>query len=132
MDQRGKSVLGTLGELLLNPAAAMGSPIDEATFLKRARVRFGEKYDYAGIVYKSYKTPIKIRCVDHPVRDIVITPEKHLQTTGGCKFCLRSTRLRILEREFLIADAPDHPVPPPAERPVIAQVVYPKGPGPGL
>ena len=109
----------------------MGSPIDEATFLKRARVRFGEKYDYKGIVYKSYKTPIKIRCVNHPVRDIVITPEKHLQTTGGCKFCLRTTRLRILEREFLIADAPDHPMPPPAQRPVIAQVVSPKAPGPG-
>lgn len=99
----------------------MGSPIDEATFLSRARVRFGEKYDYTGIAYKSYKTPIKIHCVEHPVREIVITPEKHLQTSGGCKFCLRATRLRILEREFIIGEAPDHVLDRPAKRPVVIQ-----------
>jgi len=85
----------------------MGSPIDLETFLGRARTRFGERYDYSQIVYKSYKTPIRIRCREHPVRDIVITPEKHLQTTGGCKFCLRATRVRQLERQFSIADAPE-------------------------
>ena len=99
----------------------MGSPIDEATFLTRAKTRFGGKYDYAGIAYKSYKTPIKIRCTEHPVRDIVITPEKHLQTSGGCKFCLRATRLRILEREFMIADAPDRALEAPRQRPVLGQ-----------
>jgi hypothetical protein len=85
----------------------MGSPIDLATFLGRARTRFGERYDYSQIVYRSYKSPIRIRCREHPVRDIVITPEKHLQTTGGCKFCLRATRVRLLERQFSIADAPE-------------------------
>jgi hypothetical protein len=98
--------------------ARMGSPIDLATFLSRARSRFGDRYDYSEILYKSYKTPIRIRCREHPVRDIVITPEKHLQTTGGCKFCLRATRLRILEREFAIADAPEPCLPPlPAPQP---------------
>jgi hypothetical protein len=72
----------------------MGSPIDEATFLQRARSRFGDRYDYCGIVYKSYKTPIRIRCRQHPVKLITITPEKHLTTTGGCKFCLRESRRR--------------------------------------
>jgi hypothetical protein len=72
----------------------MGSPIDEATFLQRARARFGDRYDYGGIVYKSYKTPIRIRCRQHPVKVITITPEKHLTTTGGCKFCLRESRRR--------------------------------------
>lgn len=99
----------------------MGSPIDEATFLNRAKTRFGGKYDYTKIVYKSYKTPIKIRCTEHPVRDIVITPEKHLQTSGGCKFCLRATRLRILEREFMIADAPDRTLEAPPQRAVFGQ-----------
>ena len=89
----------------------MGSPIDEATFLNRARARFGEKYDYTQIIYKSYKTPIKIRCLDHPVRDIVITPEKHLQTSGGCKFCLRATRLRILTRFQFESENCDRPGP---------------------
>jgi len=66
----------------------MGSPISKEVFLQRALARFGGLYDYSEIVYKSYKSPIKIRCTVHPVKQIVITPEKHLQTTGGCKFCL--------------------------------------------
>ena len=28
-------------------------------------------------------------------------PEKHLQTSGGCKFCLRESRIRMLDRELL-------------------------------
>ena len=79
----------------------MGSPISRETFLERARARFANQYDYSSIVYKSYKTPILIRCQLHPVKQISITPEKHLQTTGGCKFCLRQNRIRMLERELL-------------------------------
>lgn len=78
----------------------MGSPISKETFLQRARVRFAEHYDYSQIVYKSYKTPIQIRCSLHPVKLISITPEKHLQTSGGCKYCLRQSRIRMLEREL--------------------------------
>ncbi|MEB3304680.1 MAG: hypothetical protein VKL58_00530 [Cyanobacteriota bacterium] len=79
----------------------MGSPISKETFLQRARARFATHYDYSEIVYKSYKTPILIRCQLHPVKLISITPEKHLQTSGGCKFCLRESRIRLLERELL-------------------------------
>jgi len=86
----------------------MGSPISRETFLERARARFGNAYDYSGIVYKSYKTPIAIRCTIHPVKAVLITPEKHLQTSGGCKFCLRQSRIRMLERE-LQRDAIDRP-----------------------
>ena len=68
----------------------MGNPIDRDTFL--ARARFGERYDYSGIQYRSFKSPIKIRCREHPVRQISITPERHLVTTGGCKYCLRQLR----------------------------------------
>ncbi|MEB3361939.1 MAG: hypothetical protein VKI42_07450 [Synechococcaceae cyanobacterium] len=78
----------------------MGSPINLETFLARAHERFGDHYDYSEIVYKSYKTPIRISCRQHPVRTILITPEKHLQTTGGCKYCLRDYRIRALEREL--------------------------------
>jgi len=38
----------------------MGNPISRELFLERARSRFGDQYDYSAIVYKSYKTPIKI------------------------------------------------------------------------
>jgi hypothetical protein len=86
----------------------MGNPILREEFLQRARARFGERYDYTEIVYKSYKTPIKIRCREHPVKLITITPEKHLQTTGGCKFCLRQMRITMLERELGRGSA-EHP-----------------------
>ena len=79
----------------------MGSPINVETFLARAKTRFGLHYDYSEIVYRSYKSPILIRCKIHPVKPISITPEKHLQTTGGCKFCLRESRIRMLDRELL-------------------------------
>jgi hypothetical protein len=90
----------------------LGSPIGKDTFLARAGARFGDKYDYTGILYKSYKTPIRIRCTLHPVKEILITPEKHLQTTGGCKFCLRERRVELLERELSLPAAADRPVPP--------------------
>jgi hypothetical protein len=93
----------------------MGSPISEELFLARARARFGEHYSYEGILYKSFKTPVRLRCTIHPVKEIVITPEKHLQTTGGCKFCLREKRIAMLERELLREAASP---PPPLEPPV--------------
>jgi hypothetical protein len=83
----------------------MGSPISKDTFLQRACARFADHYDYREIVYKSYKTPVLIRCRLHPVKLISITPEKHLQTSGGCKYCLRDSRIRMLERELQRAPA---------------------------
>jgi hypothetical protein len=89
----------------------MGNPINLETFLARARDRFGDRYDYTNIVYKSYKTPVKIRCTLHPVRQISITPERHLQTTGGCKYCLRVSRNQVLERTLrLDSDEPNFPL----------------------
>lgn len=89
---------------------SMGNPISRELFLARALDRFGDRYDYSEIVYKSYKTPIRISCRQHPVRPIMITPEKHLQTTGGCKYCLREYRIRALERE-LNREAVERPQP---------------------
>ena len=70
------------------------------TFLKRAKQRFGDQFDYSGIKWRSYKSPVKIRCCKHPVQEITITPERHLQTTGGCRHCLRERRIEALEREL--------------------------------
>lgn len=100
----------------------MGNPIHREEFLQRARARFGDRYDYSEIVYKSYKTPIKIRCRDHPVKLITITPEKHLQTTGGCKFCLRQMRITMLERELGRGSAEHPPLSSPAPQPAVESV----------
>ena len=90
----------------------MGLRIDEDTFLERAISRFGARYDYSQMIYKSYRTPIKIRCVEHPVREVVITPESHLQTTGGYKYCLRNYRNQTLER-VLRMECEHSELPPP-------------------
>ena len=78
----------------------MGARITKAEFLKRAKQRFGDQYDYSAIRWRSFKSPVKIRCRNHPVQVISITPEKHLQTLGGCRHCLRERRIASLEREL--------------------------------
>ena len=78
----------------------MGARISQDEFLKRAEQRFGDQYNYEGMNWRSYKSPVKIRCTHHPVQDISITPEKHLQTLGGCRHCLRERREASLEREL--------------------------------
>jgi hypothetical protein len=78
----------------------MAARITEAEFLKRAKQRFGDQYDYSAIRWRSFKSPVKIRCRHHPVQEISITPEKHLQTLGGCRHCLRERRIASLEREL--------------------------------
>ena len=81
----------------------MAVRIDRETFLKRAMERFGHHYSYEEIEYRSYRSPVKIRCLGHPVRLIVITPERHLQTTGGCKYCLRRYRQQAIEASVKVA-----------------------------
>ena len=94
----------------------MGARISQDEFLKRAEQRFGDQYNYEGMNWRSYKSPVKIRCTHHPVQDISITPEKHLQTLGGCRHCLRERRVASLERELNRKSA---------ERPTNNQVVKP-------
>ena len=94
----------------------MGVRISQDEFLKRAEQRFGDQYNYEGMIWRSYKSPVKIRCTHHPVQDINITPEKHLQTLGGCRHCLRERRVASLERELNRK---------PAERPTANPVVKP-------
>ena len=93
----------------------MGARITKDEFLKRAKQRFGEQYDYSEIVWRSYKSPVKIRCREHPVQPITITPEKHLQTLGGCRHCLRERRIVALERELNRKSAPNREADQPAK-----------------
>ena len=85
----------------------MGARITKEQFLERAAQRFCDQFDYSEIVWRSYKSPVKIRCRAHPVQVITITPEKHLQTLGGCRHCLRERRIAALERELNRRSAPE-------------------------
>ena len=93
----------------------MGARITQDEFLKRARQRFGEQFDYSQIRWRSFKSPVKIRCTHHPVQEITITPEKHLQTLGGCRHCLRERRIAALERELNRRSAPERTLAPESE-----------------
>ena len=90
----------------------MGARISQDEFLRRAVQRFGDQFDYSAICWRSYKSPVKIRCRLHPVQDITITPEKHLQTLGGCRHCLRERRITALERELNRRSGPDRQLEP--------------------
>ena len=98
----------------------MGARISQDEFLKRAEQRFGDQYNYEEMIWRSYKSPVKIRCTHHPVQDISITPEKHLQTLGGCRHCLRERRVASLERELNRKSAER-----PTNNQVVNQVVKP-------
>ncbi|BEV36480.1 hypothetical protein [Synechococcus sp. M16CYN] len=78
----------------------MGTRVSRDEFLKRAQQRFGNQYSYDSVIWRSYKSPVKIYCRHHPVEEINITPEKHLQTLGGCRHCLKARRVMSLEREL--------------------------------
>ena len=95
----------------------MGARISQDEFLKRAEQRFGDQYNYEGMNWRSYKSPVKIRCTHHPVQDISITPEKHLQTLGGCRHCLSVRRVASLERELNRKSA-EHPTNNQVVKPV--------------
>ena len=93
----------------------MGARITKDEFLKRAEQRFGDQYDYSEINWRSFKSPVRIRCSQHPVQVITITPEKHLQTLGGCRHCLRERRVAALERELNRKSAPNRLLDQPAK-----------------
>ena len=40
----------------------MAARITETEFLKRAEQRFGDQFDYSEMRWRSFKSPLKIRC----------------------------------------------------------------------
>jgi hypothetical protein len=65
------------------------------------------------------------KATTHPVKQISITPEKHLQTTGGCKYCLREMRIASLERELNRASPASRALVKLLDQPVIQQLDQP-------
>ena len=52
-------------------------------FIKKAKIKHGDKYNYSKVVYENAKKHIIIICKEHD--EFEQTPDKHLQ--GGCKKC---------------------------------------------
>ena len=72
---------------------------DAATFLARARAKFGDALDYRQMDYRNTTTAITIVCPEHgPFRQ---TPYEHLASTG-CPWC---TGLKPITQETFLARA---------------------------
>ena len=64
--------------------AKSGSP---EKFLKRAKEKFGNRFDYTELRYMNTKTKVNIRCKKHNHRFMTL-PSDHLRYGSGvCKYC---------------------------------------------
>lgn len=78
-------------EVMIMPAR-----LTKDEFIKRARAKHGDKYDYSQVVYKNNTTPVTIICPIHgPFKQ---TPHNHLhgKKGRGCPYCA-STRPNTTE-----------------------------------
>lgn len=73
-------------------------------FVKKARERFGDSFDYSEVKYVNTRTPVKIKCVKGGHGSFMMTPHSHLISKHGCRKCgLESTQnsQRISKDEFI-------------------------------
>ena len=70
-------------------------------FIKKAKLKYGESYDYSNIEYVNAITPIRIKCNIHNII-FKTTPSNHL-INSGCKMCM--TDLISYGKEKFIKDA---------------------------
>ena len=61
-------------------------------FLDAARNKFGARFDYSSVIYRSQKTPVTIICPSHAA--FSQSPDKHLQSLYGCPKCGVTVRAR--------------------------------------
>ena len=61
------------------------SMIDLEEFISKAKEKYGEKYDYSKVVYKSMEDKVIIKCKIHG--EFMQTPYKHLHSKYGCSKC---------------------------------------------
>ncbi len=63
-------------------------------FIKRAREKHGDKYDYSKVVYKGYEAKVCIICPEHG--EFWQTPRQHL-SGFGCKKCSNRNKSKKIE-----------------------------------
>lgn len=73
-------------------------------FVRRAKEKFGDSFDYSEVEYVNSNTPVKITCVKGGHGSFIMTPGSHLTSKHGCRMCgLESTcnNQRISKEGFL-------------------------------
>lgn len=59
----------------------------EQYFLKKAKEKYSDKYDYSKVDYKTFTSPITVICPIHG--EFTTTPDNHLNSVTGCPKCSR-------------------------------------------
>ncbi len=73
-------------------------------FIKRAKERFGDNFDYSEVEYVNSNTPVKIRCVKGGHGAFLMRPHTHLISVYGCRKCAfehQNDNAKISDTEFL-------------------------------
>lgn len=71
-------------------------------FIRRAKLKNGDKYIYDKTVYKSFKDNVIITCPEHG--DFIINPHCHISNGSGCPVCAKIAKgpSRLSTSEFII------------------------------
>lgn len=74
--------------------------LDTVQFIRRAREKHGNKYDYSKTVYVNARTKLCIICPEHG--EMWMTPVRHLKS-GGCTFCgkIKAGSTKKTTKEFV-------------------------------
>ncbi len=84
------------------PYCAGNVPVSKDEFLRRARDKYGDKFDYSHMDYTDYTTPVNIICPTHG--DFMMQPMYHLNYAMGCVACSRdrmSENMSMSNEEYI-------------------------------
>lgn len=63
----------------------MDSGVKLSRFLEKAKLIFGDRYDYSKVTYDNCKVKIEVVCKIHG--SFFVTPDRHISTSAGCMLC---------------------------------------------
>lgn len=86
------------------PECGGSKRLDTATFVKRAKNKHGDRYDYSGSEYVNGKTNIKIVCREHG--PFFASSDNHIKKGSGCPRCSGRSKTSA---EFAEEAAKTHP-----------------------
>ena len=72
------------------------------SFIKKSIEKFGDKFDYSNVMYKSSNIPVELICPKHG--RILIKPGRHLRLVYGCPICGKENshiKRRTTTEEFI-------------------------------
>lgn len=66
-------------------------------FLKKAKEKYGDRFDYSEVVWKTNKTKNLIKCNEHNIKFMIVPSDHVKQINGGCSECLKQSKIKDLK-----------------------------------